>query len=167
MATRAAGLRLALSCAFLLLVAAPLAAQETAPLPNADEAREAIAQLRSPYCPGLMLEVCPSPEAEALRDSIRVLAAEGTPAGEIVEWMVGRHGEEWRAVPKRSGRGLWAWIIPPIALLAAAGLVASRLRARQPEPEVVRQEPPSLSSGERERLASAMRQWESDGEVEP
>jgi cytochrome c-type biogenesis protein CcmH/NrfF len=68
-----------------------------------DAAERAIGQVRSPYCPGLMLEVCPSPEAGALRDSIRDLAREGMGEQELMEWMIDRHGEEWRAVPKRSG----------------------------------------------------------------
>ncbi|HLM67306.1 MAG TPA: hypothetical protein VK358_07260, partial [Longimicrobium sp.] len=60
-------------------------------------ADEAIGRLRSPYCPGLMLEVCPSPPAEALRDSIRGLAAEGQDVKQIVEGVLAAHGQEWRA----------------------------------------------------------------------
>lgn len=133
-------------------------------LPNAAVARDAISQLRSPYCPGLMLEVCPSPQAEVLRDSIRELAAAGEPADEIVEWMLARHGEEWRALPKRSGGGLWAWIIPPVVLLGGAAVVARRLRSRQPEPAAATYEPPALSGAERERLAAAMAHWEENEE---
>jgi cytochrome c-type biogenesis protein CcmH/NrfF len=116
--------------ALLALLPATAAAQEIGyrPHPETDEARRAIGQLRSPYCPGLMLEVCPSGQAEMLRDSIRMLAAGGMPPGEIVEWMIANHGEEWRAAPKRSGLGLWAWLLTPIVLLFGAGVVAHRIR---------------------------------------
>src|SRR5690606_31134674 len=115
-------------------------------------------------CPGLMLEVCPSPQAGLLRDSIRELAAAGEPANEIIEWMIARHGEEWRAVPKRSGGGLWAWLLPPVVLLGGAALVTHHLRSRRPAPVDVAYEPPALSSAERERLAAAMRRWEESEE---
>jgi cytochrome c-type biogenesis protein CcmH/NrfF len=130
----ATALRALLVAALLALGAAlaplPAAAQEVGyrPQPESDAARRAIGQLRSPYCPGLMLEVCPSANAEMLRDSIRMLANEGTPPDAIVEWMISNHGEEWRAAPKRSGLGLWAWILPPAVLLLGAGVVGHRIR---------------------------------------
>lgn len=149
----------------LLLVAAPLAAQEPAP-PGEAEAREAIAQLRSPYCPGLMLEVCPSAPAELLRDSIRAMAAQGSDAGEIVEDVLARHGEEWRAVPKKKGVGLWAWIAPPAALLLGALLVVGKLRGmrgRDPEPAPGEG---TLDDEDRARLAAALAEYERSPEVE-
>lgn len=145
--------------ALLLCAAAPLAAQTAQ-----SEADRAIAQLRSPYCPGLMLEVCPSPQAAALRDSIRDLAAEGRTADQLVEWMIARHGEEWRGVPRQSGRGLWAWIIPPLVLLLGAGLVAQRLRGARAERPLAPEPSSSLSEAERARVAMALRQWEREDE---
>ena len=86
------------------------------------EANEAIGQLRSPYCPGLMLEVCPSPDAAILRDSIEMLAQEGWESQQLVEWMIANHGEEWRAIPKTRGTGILAWILPPAALMMGLGV---------------------------------------------
>jgi cytochrome c-type biogenesis protein CcmH/NrfF len=143
----------------LLALAAPAWAQQART--GQTEADRAISQLRSPYCPGLMLEVCPSPDAAVLRDSIRDLAAEGMGAAELIEWMIAGHGEEWRAVPQRSGRGIWAWVIPPLFLLAGGGLVVSRLRADRERAAAAPRPPAStLSSDDRERLALAMREWE-------
>lgn len=113
--------------AALWLAVLPLGAQTPTPASDA-AAREAIARLRSPYCPGLMLEVCPSPQAALLRDSIHSLAAAGSDADALVEWMIARHGEEWRALPKRSGTGMWAWIAPPLVLLGGGALLLERLR---------------------------------------
>jgi cytochrome c-type biogenesis protein CcmH/NrfF len=99
------------------------------------EARRAISEIRSPYCPGLMLEVCPSPDAAVLRDSIDTLARSGLTADSIVERVIARYGEEWRAVPRREGAGWWAWLMPPAALLAGLLVVvvvlARRRRATQ------------------------------------
>lgn len=98
------------------------------------EARKAISQLYSPYCPGLMLEQCPAEASRILRDSIHALAVQGWTSNEIVGWMLTNHGEEYRAVPERTGSGLWAWVLPPGALLAGFGLVVFVIRRlRRPE----------------------------------
>jgi cytochrome c-type biogenesis protein CcmH len=148
----------------LFVLAAPLAAQ-TSGVPNATPrsdavAEEAISQLRSPYCPGLMLEICPSPQAALLRDSIYERAAQGESADEIIEWMIARHGEEWRGVPKHEGTGLLAWIIPPVALLLGAGVLAMRLRHLRSPEEVEPAGASGLSADERDQVAAALRQWE-------
>lgn len=125
-------------------------------------AREAIAEIRSPYCPGLMLEVCPSGPAELLRDSIRAMAAAGVPAEEIVEDVLARHGEEWRAVPRRAGAGLWAWLLPPLVLLGGVGAVAVKLRALRrrrgwkAEPAAA----PAITAEDRASVEAALRDWE-------
>lgn len=119
------------------------------------EARRAISELRSPYCPGLMLEVCPSAEAVELRDSIDALARAGLSADSIVERVLSEHGEEWRAVPRREGAGWWAWLLPPLALLAGVGLVGillARKRRGGPADPVF----PEPDEAERERLDRAL-----------
>ncbi|MGH7457871.1 MAG: cytochrome c-type biogenesis CcmF C-terminal domain-containing protein [Longimicrobiaceae bacterium] len=140
-----------LAALLLLLGAPPLVAQTPG-----DEARAAIGRLKSPYCPGLMLEVCPSGQAAALRDSIHDLAGTGMDAGQLVAWTLARHGEEYRAVPQRKGFGVWAWLIPPGVLLLGALLVAWKLRGLGfpgrggPAPAQ------SISSSERARLEHAL-----------
>lgn len=144
--------------------AAPLAGQQPAD-PATEAATRAISQLRSPYCPGLMLEVCPSPQAVLLRDSIHDLAAQGMSAEQLVEWMIARHGEEWRGVPEQRGRGLWAWLIPPLALLGGMAAVAFWLRRGRseaaPPPDAV-----GLSEAERSRVSAALRELERSGEMD-
>ena len=121
------------------------------------EAIEAIGRLRSPFCPGLMLEVCPSFNAVALRDSIQGAAEAGWDADSLVEWMIARHGEEYRALPRARGSGLLAWAIPPTMLLLGTGVVVLVLRRLRGEPEVP---PPALSEVEGERLAAALAELE-------
>ena len=149
----------------LLSATTPLHAQVGAdPAHGADAANSAISQLRSPYCPGLMLEVCPSWQAELLRDSIRDLAAAGHTSDEIVEWTLARHGEEWRAVPKRNGWGLWAWLAPPLVLLGGLALVWGKLRSlRRSRGSDREPAAPELSTEDKEELAAALRDWHGAG----
>ena len=129
------------------------------------EASEAISKLRSPYCPGFMLEVCPSREAEALRDSIQMGAVEGLSADSLVEWMIAGHGEEYRAFPKRSGAGLLAWAAPPAALLMGLALVVvvlRRLRGRETAVAVAG----GITEEEQARLDEALAELEAMEEME-
>lgn len=122
------------------------------------EAKEAISRIRSPFCPGLMLEVCPSPPAEALRDSLDAQAKDGLRADSLVEMVVASYGEEYRAVPKTSGAGLWAWVMPPVALAAGLGLALVALR-RLRAPADLRARP-ALSDEEQERVRQALADFE-------
>lgn len=164
-----AGARLAavLAFALVLVVPGPLNGQQGGEMPpHVLVAERAISQLRSPYCPGFMLKVCTSSQAAALRDSIYDLAEQGASSDELVEWMIGRHGEEWRAVPQRSGAGIWAWLMPPLALLVGAGAVVGWLRASRRPEEADAEAAPLVTDEERDKLAAAMRDWTSSGEEE-
>ena len=159
-------LLLALAAAAGLGAAAPVWAQDRTPATEA-VATEAIAQIRSPYCPGLMLEVCPSPQADFLRDSIHTMAAEGQSARQIVERVVASHGEQYRALPKRSGAGVWAWVMPPLVLLVGLALVAWRIvQLRRKRAGVVEPEAAPLSDEERARVEAALRGFDRE-EVAP
>ena len=129
-------------------------------------AQGAIDQLKSPYCPGLMLEVCPSPGGAALRDSLQERALQGASADELVDWVVGNHGEHWRAMPKRSGMSLvLAWLVPPFGVLAGLGLVIVALRRmRSSAPRPATSEGP-LSEAEEARLREALRELDAEEEA--
>ncbi|MGI9627180.1 MAG: cytochrome c-type biogenesis protein [Longimicrobiales bacterium] len=145
---------------FGLAASPPLDAQDVRPLPD-PVAREAISKIRSPFCPGLMLEVCPTTTAAALRDSIQTMASTGMSADSVVELVIARHGEEYRAFPKRSGTGLLAWVMPPIALLLGLGLVVLALKKMKEPVGLTAQGP--LSETERSRLDDALAELEEDG----
>ncbi|HEX2207465.1 MAG TPA: cytochrome c-type biogenesis protein CcmH [Longimicrobium sp.] len=148
-----------LAVALMLVVAGPLPAQV-----GDEQARKAadaaISRVRSPYCPGLMLEVCPSTQAEALRDSIRQMAAQGQSANAIVEDVLARHGEEWRAVPKRSGAGLLAWLILPMALVVGGLVLWGRIRVMRSSGPAPAAAGAQVSDDERARLDAALREFE-------
>jgi cytochrome c-type biogenesis protein CcmH/NrfF len=92
------------------------------------EAEKAIGRLLSPFCKGFMLEQCPAQQSLDLRDSIQALALQGWNADALEAWMLANHGEEYRAVPQRSGSGLVAWLLPPLALLLGVVTVGAALR---------------------------------------
>ena len=128
------------------------------------EADEAIARIKSPYCPGQMLKVCTSYTGALLRDSIQALAREGWTTDELVDWVIANHGEEYLAYPEVSGTGLLAWLVPPAAILIGILAVMAALRYMR------RGAPPEdtatieLSTEEGDRLREAMKEMESADE---
>ncbi len=129
------------------------------------EAEEAISRLYSPFCPGFMLENCAA--SAALKDSMQALAYEGWTSEQIMDWMLSNYGEQYLAVPEARGWGLWAWVLPPFALLAGLGMVFVALSRFKPTEEEAR--PPTsaaagdvgaISAAEEERLRSAIREIE-------
>lgn len=152
---------LALALVALALAHGPAAAQEAKPDhgPDAEAvAHEAMTQLRSPVTASHTLDMCPAAEAIALRDTVRLAAAQGQTVDEIVEGVVSRYGERVRTLPRREGFGLWAWLAPPLALgLGAIGVAfaARRLRGRNPVPAG-----PPISAEERARLDAAIRSFD-------
>lgn len=147
--------------------AAELSSREAASVAEAlhPEASEAISKLFSPFHPpSEMLEICRDPRAVALRDSINAMAYGGLPADSIIERVLAVHGEEYRALPKRSGRGLLAWMMPPAMLVAGMAVVVLVLRRlKGPAPVGGRAE---LTDDERERLDAALAELEEMEEAE-
>jgi cytochrome c-type biogenesis protein CcmH/NrfF len=128
------------------------------------EASEAIAQIKSPYCPGLMLEVCSSGQGAALRDSIEALADAGWKADQIVDWVLANHGEQYLGLPRREGKALVAWVVPPLAILLGFSMVVVALRRmRSAHPA----SPPErdLTSEDEEKLRDALRELEAEEDV--
>ncbi len=78
---------------------------------------------------GVPLELAQeAPQAEAQRDFIRGLIAEGETKDEIKDALVDEYGENVLAVPATDGFGLAAWLVPGIALVAAVAGIALALR---------------------------------------
>lgn len=152
-----------------LLWSAPAQAQQA---PRLDEpvqphpaGNAAIDRLKSPFCPGMMLEVCPSPQAKLLRDSIQELAWSGMSADSLVEWMLSNHGEVYRAVPRAAGSGLWAWVMPPLALLGGFIIVALALQHFRTRREEVPAASGGLSPEDESALADALKELKDSEEV--
>src|SRR5688572_18794674 len=128
-----------LSLVGALLIGAPALpaaaqAQHEAPPPDSGphtphpEALKAIDRVKSPFCPGFMLEVCPSPYAAALRDTLDIMARDGIRADSLVDWALARYGDTLSALPPARGRDLIAWIVPAAAVILGIGTVVVVLR---------------------------------------
>jgi cytochrome c-type biogenesis protein CcmH len=117
------------------------------------EAEEAISRLYSPFCPGFMLENCSA--SVALRDSMQLLAYQGWTSEQIVDWMLSNYGEEYLALPEARGWGLWAWVLPPLALLAGLGMVFVALRRFRPVEEKEPGQKSVIEAGDRRKISAA------------
>ena len=127
-------------------------------------AEKAISRLKSPYCPGLMLEVCTSLEGAMLRDSLQAMALEGGSMQELVDWVISNHGEEYLAYPRTSGAGLMAWVVPPgVLILGVIVLILflKYMREDEVEPSVVR----VISEEEEVLLREALKEMEASEEA--
>ena len=154
--------------AFLLSVAVGNSSSQIPPetgeaLSVHPEAKAAIDRLKSPYCPGLMLAVCTSSGGAMLRDSIQSMAEAGVSADSIVELILAEYGQQWRAEPLRSGAGLWAWLLPPVALITGLLAVALILARRRPV-ERSGWDGVVVTPGDEERLREALRELEEEEE---
>jgi cytochrome c-type biogenesis protein CcmH/NrfF len=71
-------------------------------------------------------------------------------------------------IPKRSGRGMFAWLLPPLFLVVGAGLLVVRLR-RDRKGVLERPAGPvanEITDAERARLDTALSEWEIEEEAE-
>jgi cytochrome c-type biogenesis protein CcmH len=135
-----------------------------APTVRHPEATKAISRLKSPYCPGFMLEVCSSSGGAALRDSIEALAEDGWSGDSIIDWVLANHGDTLLALPPAQGKGLLAWIVPPLAVAAGLSLVVvalRRMRREQPAVELGDE----LTPDQKRELESAMKELEEEEEA--
>jgi cytochrome c-type biogenesis protein CcmH/NrfF len=142
----------------------PAGAQEVDEAQAKAQAERAIARIKSPYCPGLMLEVCPSPQAADLRDSIQAKAARGIPGDSIVELVLADVGEEYRAFPRTRGKELLAWLVPPLGILFGLLIVALVLRRMIPKrPDA----PAEISLKDEARVREALEELERAEAMDP
>ena len=111
------------------------------------------------------METCPSPQAKILRDSIQQMAWEGASSDSLVAWMLSNHGEEYRAVPRVAGSGLWAWLMPPLALFGGLIAVALALQHFRSKKEAGGDLPEQLSSEDESVLKAALAELKESEEV--
>lgn len=115
--------RLACLTAILIMIANPAVAAPE------DVATDVAKEIMSPYCPGATLHDCPSQNAIELRDEIAGWAADGMTKAEIIARLEEEYGPSIRAVPRAEGSGLFAWLLPGLAI-ALGGAVGYTLLKR-------------------------------------
>jgi cytochrome c-type biogenesis protein CcmH len=100
------------------------------------EAARLFRDVMSPFCPGLTLADCPSPNAFTLRDDIERRLASGASREAIIDELVAKYGAQILADPSGTPIGSVVWGLP--FLLAASALLGLALflrRATHPHPE--------------------------------
>jgi cytochrome c-type biogenesis protein CcmH/NrfF len=103
-------------------IAGPVRSQDTTVAIDR-AASEIYESVMSPYCPGLLLANCPSPQAADLREWIHAQLAAGTGKDAILGVLENTFGEEIRGAPRPRGLGLLAWLGPVVFVLGGgAGL---------------------------------------------
>ncbi|MBT4100347.1 MAG: cytochrome c-type biogenesis protein CcmH [Gemmatimonadetes bacterium] len=113
-----------------LLLAAPIAAQETTPAVEL-EARALFTSIMSPYCPGSLLNECPSSQAAVLREEIRARLLAGDTREQIEADLIVTYGEGILASPPFSGFGVLSWLGAVAIFLGGLGAASSWLRRRR------------------------------------
>lgn len=105
-----------------------------------DEAHLLAKELMSPFCPGLTLADCPSPNAAVLRSEIETRLDAGESKAAVEADLVERFGTTIRGTPPPEGFAMLLWVGLPLVAIAGLGAVAltvarSTARARQKAPD--------------------------------
>jgi cytochrome c-type biogenesis protein CcmH/NrfF len=147
-----------------LALAAPAAgAQEPAgsPEPRADLA-DIADEVMCTVCGVPLDHALEAPQAEAQRQFIRRLIAQGRTKEEIKGALVAEYGEDVLAVPGDEGFDLVAWVVPGVALASAILVVALALRRwrRGPDANAPASADTSPDEAGAERLEADMARYE-------
>ncbi len=94
------------------------------------EATHLYQQVFSPFCPGRSLNDCPSSKAAELKDQMRAELEAGKSSEVVLNEVIQKFGEQYRAVPKFSGVGMFVWIVP-LGFVAIGLVVAVYLSIRR------------------------------------
>lgn len=87
-------------------------AQANAPKQGDREYQEVLGSILSPYCPGRLLQDCPSAAATELKAEIRTELESGKSPEEVKNDLYARFGDELRSTPGMNDFGLIAWFGP-------------------------------------------------------
>jgi len=138
-----------------LLLAAPALAAAPTPQTNLPDVED---EVMCPIC-GTLLQLAQSPQANDERDFIRRRIAAGQTKQQIKDALVAQYGSRVLATPPASGFDLTAYLVPAIALVAAAIAIAIGLRRwRRSEPPDGSSKP--LDAAESERLDADLARYD-------
>jgi len=92
------------------------------------EAQVLFREVMSPFCPGLTLADCPSPNAFELRKDIQACLERGESRESIVDALVAQYGTELLSDPSDTPIGRVVWGVPFLLAVLAAGVLAILVR---------------------------------------
>lgn len=130
----------------LILLALPLSAFAQGGSTTDDEVNAIAKQLYCPVCENVPLDVCPTQACEQWRATIREKLELGWTEDQIKQYFVDQYGARVLATPPAEGLNLLVYILPPVAFLAGAGILAWAVRSWRSEKEV--QDSESMTTGD-------------------
>jgi cytochrome c-type biogenesis protein CcmH len=92
------------------------------------EAQVLFREVMSPFCPGLTLADCPSPNAFEMRKDIQARLERGESREAIVDALVAQYGTELLSDPSDTPIGRVVWGVPFLLAILAAGILAIFVR---------------------------------------
>lgn len=110
-----------------LVVGTPVAAQGEGP--TDDEVNAIARELYCPVCENVPLDVCPTQACEQWRATIREQLAQGWSEEQIKQYFVQQYGARVLATPPAQGLNWLVYVLPPVAFLAGAWVLARALRS--------------------------------------
>lgn len=129
------------ACILALLAATPVLpvahGQDFADMTPELDARAAnlYAGIMCPICDGQTISQSHAQISETMRQMVRERLIAGDTNDEIYDFMIEAFGQDIIASPPTSGLGLAVWVVPPIAILMGAVVVAIVVRQlRTPQP---------------------------------
>jgi cytochrome c-type biogenesis protein CcmH/NrfF len=141
------------------LVAACLACAMAVTTPAAaapeDVANDIASKVVSPYCPGVTLHDCPSAAAVELRTKIQSWIEDGVSKQAVLDRLEQEYGTTINAAPAPDGTGIWAYVLPAVALIGGLALLVFLTRRWTKKGDGAPPSPP-LTRDERARLESEL-----------
>ncbi|GMR09327.1 MAG: hypothetical protein BMS9Abin28_0145 [Anaerolineae bacterium] len=101
--------------------------------PSDDEVNAIAKRLYCPVCENVPLDVCPTQACKQWRDTIRGQLAQGWSQEQIEQYFVSQYGDRVLATPPVTGLNWLVYLLPPVAFIAGAVILAGVVRSwRQP-----------------------------------
>lgn len=121
------------------------------------EATTLYQQVFSPFCPGRSLNDCPSSKAGELKDEMRAQLESGTPSEAVLQSVIDKYGEQYRAVPRFAGVGIFVWIVPlGFVLIGLISAILVSLGRKKASPVIGSIQKESISSDDERRIAEEL-----------
>ncbi|HEY9087193.1 MAG TPA: cytochrome c-type biogenesis protein CcmH [Anaerolineaceae bacterium] len=111
-----------------LALAAGVSAQTPPPPVTDDDVNRVAHELYCPVCENTPLDVCPTQACAQWRDLIREKLALGWTDQQVRDYFVMQYGDRVLAAPPAQGFNWVFYVIIPVALLGAVGVLVSVLR---------------------------------------
>jgi len=130
----------------LLTVRAASAQSSTPVVVTADQVNAVASELFCPECENIPLDVCPSQACADMRAEIRQMLEQGWTKGQIKNYYVERYGDRVLGAPPARGWNWLMYVIPPLAILAAAWIFYNSFRTWKRSASTAGAQPPETQS---------------------